>query len=93
MTTYVWRDGKCIEKSKAPPRASGPSVISDYLPELRHPITGKPMDSKSNFRAVTRMHGCVEVGTETQRDTRRVDGFDSNSRKADIAHAIRELGG
>jgi hypothetical protein len=51
------------------------------------------MDSKSNFRAVTRAAGCVEVGNEVQRDTRSVDGFDSRSRKADIAAAIKELGG
>lgn len=93
MTTYVLRDGKLIEKSKAPPRNSGPHVISDYLPGLRHPITGQQMDSKSSFRAITKMHGCVEVGNETQRDTRRIEGFDSQSRKADIARAITELGG
>lgn len=95
MTTYVWRNGKCIEKSEAPPKSGGVFVISDTLPggALRHPITGKLMDSKSQFRAVTRAHGCVEVGNEQQRDTRRVDRFDSNSRKADIARAITELGG
>lgn len=70
-------------------RGKGPNVISDYLPELRHPSTGKIMDSKSQFRAVTREKGCVEVGNEKQRDTRQssVGGL-----KADIAQAYRELG-
>lgn len=91
MTTYVMRNGQLVEKSLATPlRSSGPFVISDHLPDLKHPITGKPMDSKSNFRAVTRAHGCVEVGNETQKDTRRVD---AGNLKADIAQAIRELGG
>lgn len=94
MTTYVRRNGKIVDKSAAQPlsgRVGG--VISDTMRAMRHPITGKPMDSKSSFRAVTRAHGCVEVGNEVQRDTRRLAGFDSNARKADIAAAIRELGG
>lgn len=93
MTTYVWRNGKIIEKSKAPPRTGGAFVISDNMQPLVHPITGKKMDSKSQFRAVTRAHGCVEVGNEVQRDTRRIEGFDSQSRKRDIAQAISQLGG
>lgn len=95
MTTYVYRNGQLVDKRLAPPRDVGraPAVISDTMSAMRHPITQKLMDSKSGFRAVTRAHGCVEVGTETQRDNRRLDGFDSSSRKADIAQAYRELGG
>lgn len=92
MTTYVYRSGQLIDKRLALPRDVGraPSVISDTMQAMRHPITQKVMDSKSGFRAVTRAHGCVEVGNETQRDTRRVD---MPSLKGDIAHAIIELGG
>ncbi len=95
MTVYVYRSGKLVDRNIAGPRDSGPvkGVISDTMPAMRHPITQKLMDSKSRFRAETRAHGCVEVGNDVQRDTRRMDGFDSPSRKADIAHAIRELGG
>lgn len=95
MTTYVYRNGQLVDKRLAPPRDVGraPSVISDTMSAMRHPITQKLMDSKSGFRAVTRAHGCVEVGTEMQRDTRRMDGFDTNARKSDIARAISELGG
>lgn len=95
--TYVWRNGKCVPKSEAGQHETIQSVYvqSDYLPggAMRHPITGELMDSKSQFRAVTRAHGCVEVGNEVQRDTRRLESFDSNSRKADIARAIEQLGG
>lgn len=96
MTTWVYRNGRLVDKATAPPRSSNApvrGVISDTMPAMRHPITQKVMDSKSGFRAVTRAHGCVEVGTDVQRDTRRLEGFDSNSRKADIARAISELGG
>lgn len=91
--TYVMRKGELVVKSVAGPRndrSAAPNVITDSLPDLRHPITGKPMDSKSQFRAVTRAHGCVEVGNETQRDTRQ---FDLGNRKVDICNAITQLGG
>lgn len=93
--TYVMRNGELVEKSKAEPLHSSnvPHVISDTMPAMRHPITGKLMDSKSSFRAITRAHGCVEVGNETMRDTRRLTGMDSETRKADIARAIQQLGG
>lgn len=91
MTTYVMRAGKIVDKSTAPPRGQRVgNVISDTMAGMRHPITGKLMDSKSQFRAVTRAHGCVEVGNEVQRDTRRVD---MTPLKGDIARAITELGG
>jgi len=95
MTVYVYRDGRLVDRDTASPRHSKPvrGVISDEMPAMRHPITQKLMDSKSRFRAETRAHGCVEVGNDVQRDTRRMEGFDSSSRKADIARAIQELGG
>ncbi len=93
MTTFVIRNGKLIEKHLAPPRHSGDKshyVISDTMDAMRHPITGKFMDSKSKFREITRANGCVEVGNEKMRDTRQLDPVGI---KWDIAHALRELGG
>lgn len=89
MTTYVFRNDKWVPKASAG-REAGPFVISDSIPDLHHPITGKRMDSKSQFRAVTRANGCVEVGNEQQVDKRRVD---MPNLKRDIFHAIKELGG
>lgn len=88
--TFVMRNGKLVPKRLAARQSSGPSVISDYLPDLKHPLTGKVMDSKSSFRRVTRAHGCVEVGNERQRDTRAEY---TGNMKADIARAIEQLGG
>lgn len=92
MAVYVYRDGKLMDRDVAGPRHSGPvrGVISDTMPGMKHPITGKMMDSKSQFRAVTRAHGCVEVGNDVQRDTRRLD---MPSLKGDIARSITQLGG
>lgn len=94
MTSYVYRSGKVVDKSTAASLAGRVGgVISDTMPGMFHPITMKMMDSKSRFREVTRAHGCVEVGNEVQRDRRYLTGMDSNTRKADIARAISELGG
>lgn len=92
MTTYVMRAGKLVDKSAAGPRNGGRvgNVISDTMGAMRHPITGKLMDSKSAFRAITRAHGCVEVGNDVQRDRRAMD---LPPLKSDIGRAITELGG
>lgn len=67
MTTYVMRDGRLVEKHLAAPLSADPRVhvIGDVMPAMRHPITGALMDSKSEFRKVTRAHGCIEVGNDT----------------------------
>jgi len=93
---YVYRNGRLVPKHEAEPPGGGSGgvyVISDTMVALRHPITGRIMDSKSQFRSVTRAHGCVEVGNERQRDTRRLSEFDKTSRINDIRRAITELGG
>lgn len=38
-------------------------VINSEMPPTKHPITGEYFTCKSKFRAVTRAHGCDEVGT------------------------------
>lgn len=93
--TWVYRAGKLVPKHRAALRTMTPvrGVISDSLPDMIHPCTGKRMDSKSEFRKVTRAKGGVEVGNERMTDRRVAPGMDSNSRKMDIAQAIRELGG
>ncbi len=93
--TFVYRNGRLVPKHKAEPlpRNGVRGVISDYLPDLIHPQTGKRMDSKSEFRKITKAKGGVEVGNEKLVDRRYETGMDSNTRKADIAQAIRELGG
>lgn len=92
--TWVYRKGKLVPKHLAAPRGLTPvrGVISDHLPDMIHPCTGKRMDSKSEFRKVTRAKGGVEVGNERLVDRRATMGLDSSSRKADIAAAMTQLG-
>src|SRR5690349_10295667 len=90
MTTYVMRNGQLVEKHLAAPRGPGfvRGVISDHIPDLVHPATGKKMDSKSAFRAVTKAHGMIEMGNEKQRD-RRAPVHQDFSR--DVAEAVRKV--
>ncbi len=39
-------------------------VISDTMDTLKHPGTGRMLDSKSEFRRDTRASGCLEAGTD-----------------------------
>lgn len=65
MTTYVFRNGRMVEKARTRAVQSGFYVMSDNLGGmLLHPVTGKRTDSKSSFRQMTRDTGHVEVGTE-----------------------------
>lgn len=92
MTTFVYRDGKLIEKSKAPPK-SGAFVISDYLPEaLEHHgySDGRRTDSKATFRRWTREAGLVEKGNDRQRSERRL-GADTREVVRDVAQAVNML--
>jgi hypothetical protein len=41
-----------------------PMVIADEMPATQHMADGAYYTSKRKFRAVTRAHGCVEVGND-----------------------------
>ena len=45
---------------------SCPMVISDTMDPTEH-IDGRFYDSKTKFRAVTKAHGCVEIGNDPAR--------------------------
>lgn len=87
----VMRNGRLVSKSRAAPRDSAPYVISDNMQALVHPSTGKLMDSKSAFRAVTKDKGCVEVGNETMTGRQRQVDTMPDMRQS-ISQAMRELG-
>lgn len=56
-------------RQPAPKRShlATPMVISDTMDAVQHPCTGQFMTSKSAFRAVTKAHGCIEVGNDPAR--------------------------
>lgn len=87
MTVWVYRNGRMMEKHRAPPR-NVVHVISDAIPDMVHPANGKRYDSKSTFRRVTRDHGYVEVGTEKQVDRRAPIHTDF---KSDVMDAVRKV--
>jgi len=92
--TWVYRAGKLVPKHLAEPRYSKRvnGVISDTMDALIHPCTGKLMDSKSQFRRVTKAKGGVEVGNEKLIDRRTSPELDSQTRRRDIAVAMEQLG-
>jgi len=44
-----------------------PMFIRDEMSETEHPCDGRSYTSKSAFRAVTKAHGCIEVGNDPAR--------------------------
>jgi hypothetical protein len=92
--TWVYRNGKLVLKHLAEPRYSGRvrGVISDTMEALIHPCTGNLMDSKSEFRKITKAKGGVEVGNEKLVDRRSSPELDSQSRRRDISIAMEQLG-
>ena len=97
MTTYVYRNGKLVDKNKAGPRneklGTSTFVISDTMEPLRHMADGKMYDSKVKFRQATRAAGCYELGNETATllKPRQQIQLDAGKRRDDIRRAIYEL--
>ena len=92
MTTYVLRNGRLIEKSKAPPK-SGAFVISDDLgQQLEHHgySDGRRTDSKSTFRRWTKDAGLVEKGNDRERTVRNL-GAEKTEVIRDVAQAVNML--
>jgi hypothetical protein len=65
MTRYVWHAGEWLPAPARQPRVPVfPGIIRDHMEPAQHPCTGERFESKSAFRAVTRAHGCVELGND-----------------------------
>jgi hypothetical protein len=97
MSTYVYRDGKLVDKRYAPPKeakhGTASFVISDEMAPTRHMADGQHYTSKAKFRQATRAAGCVEVGTETATllKPRQQVELDQGKRRDDIRKAIYDL--
>lgn len=61
-----------------------PSLHRDQMDALWHPSTGEIVDSKSEFRAITRKVGGTEMGNDKQTDNRKWDRVS----KSDVAEAM-----
>lgn len=65
MTTYVVRDGKLVEKHKAPPKG-GAFFMPDIKPFIS-PIDGTEISSRSHLRSHEHKHGVRQVGDDYAR--------------------------
>lgn len=96
MTTFVYRNGKFIDRELAPPLVErfgeGPMVISDSMPDLRHMADGKYYSSKAKFREITKAHDCVELGNDSSLFTpRKPKLLDRDKRRRDVKQALDQL--
>lgn len=94
--TYVMRDGKLVPKRLASPKHAPAGrahhVISDDMPAAMHMMDGKTYESKSQFRAATRAHGCVEAGNDPaiSRDP-GIGRIGSGGIEADVKRAMQQI--
>jgi hypothetical protein len=97
MPTFVYRNGKLVDKNRAPPKGYSNAkllgVISDIMPETKHMADGQVYTSKAKFREATRAAGCIEVGNETATllKPRAPVTLDRGQRRDAIKKAIYEL--
>lgn len=69
-----------------------PMFIRDEMSETEHPCDGRSYTSKSAFRAVTKAHGCIEVGTDPARfQTPSKPKIDRNEIRASLEKANARL--
>ena len=94
MTTYVYHNGKVIDKAKAPAKyfaEKAAYVISDEMAPTLHMADGKRYSSKAKFRQATRDAGCVEVGNDPAilGRPRAPVSFNPTVRRQEIRESIR----
>lgn len=96
MATFVYRNGKLVDKRFAEPltvKGQASYVISDEMAPTRHMADCKTYTSKAKFREATRAHGCIEVGNDTSALTKprqRIE-LDRGLRRENIKRAIYDL--
>lgn len=72
--TYAWHDlgdGRKVYRREPEPIGARshlptPYVVSDTMPPTEH-LDGRFYESKSTYRAVTKAHGCIEIGNDPAR--------------------------
>ena len=94
MTTYVYHNGKVIDKAKAPAKylaGKAAYVISDEMAPTKHMADGRHYTSKAKFRRATKDAGCVEVGNDPAiyGRPRAPVSFNPTVRRQEIRESIR----
>lgn len=96
--TYVLRNGELVPKHLAAPlhavHGSAPNVRPDGMDAVQSMIDGRHYDSKSAYYKSVRAADCEIVGNDRSSfREQRHDHAPPPGLKADIARAIRQLGG
>jgi hypothetical protein len=93
MATFgKWRwnkETKLFEPYDAPSPKEIHNVIDDTMVPLKHPISGKVYDSKTEFRKETKARGLIEIGTETLPDPNKRKDVDKGDRKQAVIDAYQ----
>lgn len=61
---YIWNGKKMVEVKAFAKEEKAAYVHSDYIPNLKHPVTGKVFDSKSEYIKYTKSMGSEVVGND-----------------------------
>lgn len=84
---FIWHNGRWVEAVRAPRPAMFPAIIRDTMDALLHPATGQMIDSKAEFRRVTRERGYEEIGNEVEAHMAPRPMVRAGDIEADIAQA------
>jgi hypothetical protein len=93
MTTYVFRDGRFVDKRTGEPMLTGDEplvAMPQYMPDVPHyasPIDGQMITSRSHRREDLKRNNCVDAG-----DLPRLNGGFIKSEKFARKHGLRWIG-
>lgn len=71
MTTYVFKEGKWVDKFSSPVAPTSAAVIGDIQP-YQSMIDGSMITSRSKHREHLREHNCIEIGNESMQNAPQV---------------------
>lgn len=95
----VSRETGKLEPYTEPPKreVNAPSVIVDDMEPTWHPCNGRYYTSKSEFRRITKMYDCEEIGTEIdwrppnyEKEKKAKQEKETEEEIAKAYHAIRD---
>lgn len=88
MPSWVYRDGKLVEKTADVSRGTpGLQIVPDIQP-YKSMITGERIRSRSHHRDHLRDHGCIEVGNEKPQAPKATPRLSSDQRKRMLHEAF-----
>ena len=65
MARFIWHNDQWVPAVRAVRVSAFPAIIRDQMDATWHPATGEMVESKSQFRAITKARGYEEVGNDT----------------------------